>query len=207
MNNLPEWLGRRNKCLHLRKTRVTKIQLSSCFWQNSLHSTEGPAQPLVPLAVTCKDRDVPLPRAHGREHKPQPKDKGFKILILPCLELPSTAKTLKLFHWTIQCQREANSRSSLPWTRDPRQGWLKTPKQWLWSTQRNPPHHLGRTSHCSAHRWYHDYYQATHLCLMPRARNTSSLTPPRPANAGESKKYFKKSSGEGLTTLLLFTAW
>lgn len=124
MNNLPEWLGRRNKCLHLQKTTLTKIQLSSCFWQNSLHSTEGPAQPCFPLAAASRDSDHPLPHPHRREHKPQPKDKGFQTLILHYLELGSSAKTqtLKLFHWTIQCQREANSRSSLPWTRDSHRG-------------------------------------------------------------------------------------
>lgn len=124
MNNLPEWLGRRNKCLHLQKTTLTKIQLSSCFWQNSLHSTEGPAQPCFPLAAASRDSDHPLPHPHRREHKPQPKDKGFQTLILHYLELGSSAKTqtLKLFHWTIQCQREANPRSSLPWTRDSHQG-------------------------------------------------------------------------------------
>lgn len=50
--------------------------------------TEPTAQPLLPLAVTCKDRDHPLPQPHQREHKPQPKDKGFQN---PHSPLPAAA--------------------------------------------------------------------------------------------------------------------
>lgn len=121
MSNLPEWLGRRTKRLHLQNQQNYKNPA-----QLLLH-TEHLTQPLLARAASVAEQ---RPRsASNRWHRAgtwsqeqwlsNPWSSAWE-------DLGSLAKTWthQLSRVTIQCQGETNSRSSLARTRDRHQGWL-----------------------------------------------------------------------------------
>lgn len=80
-----------------------------------------PLQPLLPLAVTSKDRDHPLSWPHHREAQTPAQRQGvpkpWAYTAWSCLHQPRP----RLWNFSIG---PSNSWSSLPWTRDPHQGWI-----------------------------------------------------------------------------------
>ena len=146
-SNLPDWLGRRNKCLHLQKqqnyknpaqllplTKLTALRRRPCTATFSSGCQHPRTEIMLCLEQTAESKNL------------GPRIMGFKTLILYYLRRPgliSQDLDSSTFPFDIQCQKETNSRSSLPWTRDLHQGWLnKMPKHWPLTIKRNPSYRL-----------------------------------------------------------------
>lgn len=183
VSNLPEWLGRRNECLHLQKQQNYKnpAQLLLLTKPTALHRMPCTAS----FSSGCQQHprtEIMLCLKQIAESKNlSPRVMGFKPLILYYLRRPglisqdSDSSTFPSDQPTPEGDR-FEEQLTLENRSTPRLV-NKIPQHWPSTTKRNPLYHLVKTSHYPIYRRYsniikvHIYAQCQEQEILPLLRH------------------------------------